>query len=201
MNQILSTKIIKKIHKHKQFIVLFFISIIAFLCFFMFYVFFKIQLNKEHNNSVKLSNNFEIIKLCTIQSTNNPQKDSDILGSISIPVLNVNYAFFNGYSEELLKTLPCRFYGEMPPKKGNLCITAHNYNDDRFFGRINLLKNNDKIIIEDNFSNKFIYYVSDIYEVDENDLSPIEVFDKNKYTLTLITCNNINKKRIIVRAY
>ena len=89
----------------------------------------------------------------------------------------------------------------MPPKKGNLCITAHNYNDDRFFGRINLLKNNDKIIIEDNFSNKFIYYVSDIYEVDENDLSPIEVFDKNKYTLTLITCNNINKKRIIVKAY
>ena len=201
MNQILSTKIIKKIHKYKQFIVLFFISIIAILFFVFFYIFIYTNSKKEHNKSLELSNNCELVKLYSPQDLDIKKQDSDILGSISIPVLNVNYAFFNGYSEELLKTLPCRFYGEMPPKKGNLCITAHNYNDDRFFGRINLLKNNDKIIIEDNFSNKFIYYVSDIYEVDENDLSPIEVFDKNKYTLTLITCNNINKKRIIVRAY
>ena len=38
------------------------------------------------------------------------------------------------------------------------------------------------------------------YEVDENDLSPIFNFTKNKKQLTLVTCNNFNDKRIIIVA-
>ena len=200
MNQILSTKLPKKIKKHKQFILQFSISIIALLFFVFFYIFYEINLEHEHNKSLELSNNYEILKLYATQNINSNKKASDILGNIIIPKLNINYAFFYGYTEELLKTLPCRFYGEMPPTKSNLCITAHNYNDSRFFGRISELQNNDEIITEDILENKFYYYVYDKYEVLENDLSPIEYNDKNNYFLTLITCNNFNKKRIIIKA-
>ena len=200
MNQILSTKISKKIRKHKQFIVIFYISIIAFSCFLFFYIFYEANLEKKHNKSIELSNNYEILKLYSTQNINSNKKASDILGNIIISKLNINYAFFYGYDENLLKALPCRFYGEMPPTKGNLCITAHNYNDNRFFGKISELENNDEIIIEDIFNNRFLYYVYDKYEVLENDLSPLIQYDNKQYTLTLITCNNLNKKRIIIKA-
>ena len=84
--------------------------------------------------------------------------------------------------------------------KSNLCITAHNYNDNRFFGKISELNFNDIIIIEDNFQNKYNYYVYDKYEVFEEDLSPINYNNDNAFILTLITCNNLNNKRIIVKA-
>lgn len=79
----------------------------------------------------------------------------------------------------------------MPDSKSNLCIAGHNYNDDRFFGKIFLLRNNDKIIIKDNSNNQFTYYVYDKYEVKEDDLSPISD-NKLFCELTLITCNNFN---------
>ena len=84
----------------------------------------------------------------------------------------------------------------MPDSKSNLCIAAHNYNDDRFFG---LLRNNDKIIIKDNSNNQFTYYVYDKYEVKEDDLSPISD-NKLFCELTLITCNNFNNNRLIIKA-
>ena len=87
----------------------------------------------------------------------------------------------------------------MPDSKSNLCIAAHNYNDDRFFGKIFLLRNNDKIIIKDNSNNQFTYYVYDKYEVKEDDLSPISD-NKLFCELTLITCNNFNNNRLIIKA-
>ena len=87
----------------------------------------------------------------------------------------------------------------MPDSKSNLCIAGHNYNDDRFFGKIFLLRNNDKIIIKDNSNNQFTYYVYDKYEVKEDDLSPISD-NKLFCELTLISCNNFNNNRLIIKA-
>ena len=56
------------------------------------------------------------------------------------------------------------------------------------------------INIYDNNSIKYIYYVFNKYEVDEGDLSPISDYTENTKELTLITCNNFNSKRIIVKA-
>lgn len=48
--------------------------------------------------------------------------------------------------------------------------------------------------------NKYIYFVYNIYEVKESDLSPIFDYEQNERTLTLVTCNNLNLNRIIVKA-
>ena len=65
---------------------------------------------------------------------------------------------------------------------------------------VSLLKINDEIILSDYTEKQFSYFVSDIYEVKNDDLNPIYDFDKNLKCLTLITCNNVNKNRIILRA-
>ena len=139
-------------------------------------------------------------KLYSSSNVKNSQtNDTDILGTISIPSLNISYTFFFGISDDLLKISPCRLSGQMPDSKSNLCIAGHNYNDDRFFGKIFLLRNNDKIIIKDNSNNQFTYYVYDKYEVKEDDLSPISD-NKLFCELTVITCNNFNNNRLIIKA-
>lgn len=84
-------------------------------------------------------------------------------------------------------------------ERGNICIAAHNYNDDRFFGRLNELKTEDKIILEDINGKRYEYIIFDIFETHENDNTVLK--SNKKYELTLVTCNNSNKKRIIVKAY
>ena len=70
--------------------------------------------------------------------------------------------------------------------------TAYNTNP-------NTTNMSSQIIIYDNLDHQFLYLVYDIFEVYENDLSPIYNFDASKSILTLVTCNNLNKNRLIVR--
>lgn len=83
---------------------------------------------------------------------------------------------------------------------GNLCIAGHNYDNNKFFSKIATLNINDEIFIYDNSNKKFNYLISDIYEVKSDDLSPVYSYDKSKIQVTLITCNNLNNNRIIVKA-
>ena len=66
-----------------------------------------------------------------------------------------------------------------------------------FFSNIDKLVINDKIVLY--VKNKeYVYKVYKIYEVYENDLSPLQ--DNEISEVTLITCNNFNKKRVIIKA-
>ena len=202
MNQILSTKIKskkKKLNKlfRIQFIVSFFIVI--GLVSTIFYSIFSKQ--KKEKLANKIIGNYNIYKLYSNNSNHTDSKtNNNLLGIIEIPKINIYYPVFSCLNEELLKISPCKFYGESPSSYGNICIAGHNYNNSMFFGNLNLLNINDEIYIYDNNSNKYIYKVIKTYEVGESDLSPI--FDYNKYSkeLTLVTCNNLNSKRLIVKA-
>ena len=87
----------------------------------------------------------------------------------------------------------------MPPNDSNLCIAGHNYDNGKFFSNLSSLKNDELIYIESN-KVKYIYSIFKIYEVEEYDLSPIYEFQNGKRQLTLVTCNNFNKKRLIIKA-
>ena len=82
----------------------------------------------------------------------------------------------------------------------NLCIAGHNFDNESFFSRIRTLTKDDKVIVTDESNFKYTFLVFDNYEVDPSDLSPIyQVTSKNKKELTLVTCNNQNNKRIIIK--
>ena len=69
-----------------------------------------------------------------------------------------------------------------------------------FFSKINQLQENDEIYIYDNTGLNYTYKVIENYEVNEDDLSPIYNHNESEKTLTLITCNNINNNRFIIKA-
>lgn len=123
-----------------------------------------------------------------------------MFGIIEIPKINLYYPVFSQLTEELLKVSPCKFYGDNLSVSGNICIAGHNYDNSLFFSKISSLSQNDEIFVFDNNGVQYIYWVYDIYEVSESDLSPVLNYETNAKTLTLVTCNNFNSNRIIVKA-
>ena len=206
MNQILCTKIKndKKLNSH-LFKVQFTISIIIIIVLIGFIVYTSYSLQDKENLSNNLIGNYNIYKLYADVSSNNNDLVQDtqannLFGIIEIPKINLYYPVFSNLSEDNLKVSPCKFYGDSLNDNGNICIAGHNYNNDMFFSKINLLSSNDEIFIYDNLGKKYTYIVFKNYEVKEDDLSPIYDYDKNTKELTLITCNNLNNNRFIIKA-
>lgn len=206
MNQILQTKLNNKKHNliklKKILTVQFYFSIIFILIIGASIIYKTFNLYKEENYSTQLLNNYNIIKLYSnnISSYSESTENPSILGIIEIPKIDVYYPIFSTFDDALLKISPCKFYGPTPGKVGNLCIAGHNYDNGKFFSNISNLTINDEIIIYNSFNARFSYFVFDIYEVKPDNLSPIYSYNNNSKELTLITCNNLNKNRIIVKA-
>lgn len=204
MNQILQTKLnnkkvklkkIKFILKTQLYISLSLIIIIGIVI-----INNKSNLYKQEQYSSKILNNYNITKLYANYISNESVDETSVIGTIEIPTINIYYPVFSNCDDNLLKISPCKLYGPSIGQLGNLCIAGHNYDNTKFFSKIGSLSTNDEIILYNNYNKKFLYYVSDIYEVEFNDLSPIYNYNKKSKLLTLITCNNINNKRIIVKA-
>lgn len=195
MNQILFNK--KQNYKKKYLLK---IQIIISLLILLILI---ISFLKNYFNEKKLEKFSETIdknlKLSYIYDSEKISKDNLYFGKIYIEKINLEYVIFNYYNEKLMKVSPCKFYGNELGEKGNIVLVAHNYNDDRFFSKIDELNLKDIIILEDLNGKQYNYIVFDIFETSENDLSILS--STKPYELTLLTCNNSNGKRIIVKAY
>lgn len=202
MNQILSKKIYSKNKKIKKYLSIQFILslffVILIICF-IYYTYYIQNINEKYGKL--LLRNYDILRLYSIpQNFKNDKNTMSIIGFISIPKINIEYTIFSNYTDELLKISPCKLYGPNPGEYGNLCIASHNYDNNKFFSNIWTLSNNDEIYIYDIYNNKYSYYVFDNYEVKNTNSSPIYVYNQNIRQLTLITCNNKNKTKTIIKA-
>ena len=174
---------------------------LVFLLAMFFYIRHITRKSSEKNASY-LSNNYQVYRL---YSNNNDTYESTssnpyVIGNIEIPKINISYPILSTLNEELLKISPCRFYGQISDNS-NLCIAGHNFDNDSFFSKINYLTINDEIVITDKTNFKYTFLVFDNYEVSASDLSPIyDIANKHSKELTLVTCNNQNGKRTIIKA-
>ena len=196
MNQILFNK--EKNNKIKYiFKVQFVISIIVAIILITFFLLNHKDEEKLEELSKIINKNIEITSFYDVQKTN--IETSKKIEKIVIDKINIEYSVFKDMNEENLKISPCKFHGVEFGRKGNICIAGHNYNDSRFFGKINELEIKDKIKLISLEGQEFEYIVFDKFETDDDDLSILK--PTKNYELTLLTCNNSNRKRIIVKAY
>lgn len=127
-------------------------------------------------------------------------------GTITIPTLGIEYAILDGESdeeaetEELLKMSPVKFHGPEINEVGNYCIVGHNYRNTKFFSKVPNLVNGDIIQITDSEGNMVEYAVYDKYTVDPTDVSCTSQNTDGQREITLITCTNDSKQRVIVKA-
>ncbi len=122
------------------------------------------------------------------------------VGMINIPSINVNYPILSKTTDSLLKVSVCKFWGSDPNQVGNLCIAGHNYRNKRFFSKVPTLTVGDIIEITDVNKKTLKYSVYDKYTVDPEDTSCTSQITNGKKIVTLITCTNDSKQRVIVKA-
>lgn len=127
-------------------------------------------------------------------------KTYNTVGTINIPSINVSYPILTETSDILLKVSVCKFWGCEPNQVGNFCIAGHNYRNTRFFSKVPTLVVGDTIEITDLYNKTLKYSVYDKYTVDPRDVSCTSQLTNGKKVVTLITCTNDSKQRVVVQA-
>lgn len=126
------------------------------------------------------------------------------IGVINIPEIEVNYPILETEDiedvEEILKMSPCKFWGGDLNKEGNVSIVGHNYRNSRFFSKVPTLENGSIIEIIDMYNNIVQYSVYDKYIVDPEDTRCTNTETNGTTEITIITCTNDSKQRVIVKA-
>ena len=158
-------------------------------------------LQNETNPLVKSRKGKETKKVTTY-ITGSDGKRYPSVGRIQIPKINVDYAILSETSVAWLKISPCKFYGPDLNEIGNVSIAGHNYRNKKFFSKVPTLENGDIIKITDVTGRKITYKIYDQYTVEPTNTNCIYPISgkEDKRIITLITCTNDSKKRVITHA-
>ena len=186
--------------KYKMLFIIFSATALLFLTILFIKIFMD---NKNEEIAKKLTDSYTISTLYANNTTYTPEVQSTepfVIGIIKIDKINLNYSILSVSNDELLDISVCRFAGPMPNEVGNLCIAGHNYVDYKYFSRLNELEINDIITIYDLNGNFVDYSIYEIYETSADDTSCTFQDTNNTKIVTLVTCNNVNGKRLVVHA-
>ena len=124
----------------------------------------------------------------------------DVIANLNIPSLGIKYPVLSSTSTALLKISLNKYWGANPNEVGNMCIVGHNYEDSRFFGKLNKIKKGAIVKITDLTGKTLDYEVYDTYTVGPYDTDCTSQLTKGNTEVTLITCNKDGSKRFVVKA-
>ena len=127
-------------------------------------------------------------------------KGYDVAGKLKIPKIELETYILQNYSEAALDISVTKFWGANANQIGNFCVAGHNFKNKNMFRRLKELEVGDKLEISDNTTGRIEYEIYDIYQVEPEDISCLSQETNQKREVTLITCTNDSKKRIIVKA-
>ena len=130
----------------------------------------------------------------------------DEIGKVKIPKIDIEYPILNLETSNPEETkVPMRYgivkyWGGNVNDYGNLSIAGHNNYNGTMFGKTKKLEIGDIVELTD-LTNKTIQYkIYDIFVTDPNDVSILKTEDETVREVTLITCTNGNKERLILKA-
>lgn len=144
----------------------------------------------------------ELNKEETQQSESLPElefKGYKVEGIIEIPKINIKYPIIDHTNEETMKVSITKFWGPQANEIGNYTVAGHNNKDGTMFGKTKYLQIGDKIKLT-NLKNETIEYeVFKIYSIDPDDVSCVESVESGTREVTLITCTNGHKNRLVTK--
>lgn len=124
----------------------------------------------------------------------------DVEGIIEIPKINIKYPIVSTTSDEAMKVAITKFWGTNINDIGNYTMAGHNYKNGTMFGKTKYLEIGDKIKMTDLNLNTVEYEIFKIYTIDPDDVTCVESVDPNSREITLITCTNGHKNRLVTKA-
>ena len=126
--------------------------------------------------------------------------DFPVVAKLIIPKIDVETYVLADFTEEGLEKCVSKFWGPEPNEIGNFSIAGHNYLKPNMFKGLKRLEIGDEFYLIDNKNGKIAYTIYDIYQVNENNMVPIDQKTNGKRIVTLITCVNYTDHRLIVQA-
>ena len=130
----------------------------------------------------------------------------DVIGKVKIPKIDIEYPILNLETSNPEETkVPMRYgivkyWGGDVNDYGNLSIAGHNNYNGTMFGKTKKLEIGDIVELTDLTNRTIQYKINDIFITDPNDVSILKTEDETVREVTLITCTNGNKERLILKA-
>lgn len=126
----------------------------------------------------------------------------DTAGTIEIPKTNLKCPILEQYeySPKALETSVVVLYGVGLNQAGNTTIAGHNYRNGLFFSNNKKLSVGDKIYITDSTGKRLSYTIYDKFEAAENESDYITRDTQGAIEISLTTCTDDSKARLIILA-
>ena len=127
-------------------------------------------------------------------------EDYEVMGSIEIPRTGINYPILDAVTKRSIEMAVGIAWGVGLNQVGNTVIYGHNFRNGLFFSDNDKLQIGDLIYITDVYGNKVTYEIYKIYQTDENDASYFNRDTEGRREISLQTCTDDSKARIVIWA-
>ena len=155
----------------------------------------------ENNSETTDDGTLNKIQDATIgSSTKRTYKGFGVLGTMEIPATNFKYPVLDKVTKKSIETAVAFLYGSGLNQPGNSVIIGHNYRNGLFFSNNKKLNIGDKIYITDNDGKKVTYTIYNKFETTPEDTSFYQRDTSGKPEITLSTCTDDSKARLIILA-
>lgn len=168
---------------------------------------------KKYGGRIENENkNQETLEVFSRIDENNTEKPKiqmegyDVIGTVKIPKINIEYPIVSietSNPEETKKPMKfaiVKYWGGNVNDFGNLSIAGHNNYDGTMFGKTKKLEIGDEVDLTDLTKTTIKYEIYQKFATNPNDVSVLQTEDKTVREVTLITCTNGNKERLILKA-
>lgn len=165
-------------------------------------------IRREKNQEKLVDVVAQIENITTLQNKDNIETKKEIIklegykvdGIIEIPKIKIKYPIVSKTTDEAMKIAITKFWGGNINDIGNYTMAGHNYKDGTMFGKTKYLDIGDIIKMTDLNLNTIQYAVFKIYTINPDDVTCIESVESNSREITLITCTNGHKNRLVIKA-
>ena len=129
-----------------------------------------------------------------------------VIGIVKIPKINIEYPILDletynpEETNEPMKFSIVKYWGVGVNEYGNISIAGHNKYDGTMFGKTKYLEIGDIVELTDLNKTTIKYNIYDKFVTDPNDITILSTTDESIREVTLITCTNGNKARLILKA-
>lgn len=163
----------------------------------------KIKLVEENKPLVeKVAEEIPIVPVVPVETEILPKTymGYEVIAKLEIPKINLETNVLKDYTADGMKVCSSKFFGPEPNRVGNFCIAGHNYDQENMFNHLINLEKGDELYLTDNKNGKLNYTIYDIYRVKPQNTAPIGQETNGNRIVTLITCVNYSRSRLIVQA-
>ena len=127
-------------------------------------------------------------------------KGFKVVGKIEIPKTDIEYPLLEKVTPQSIEASIGVLYGPGVNEVGNTVLIGHNFRNGLFFSNNKRLENGDKIYITDMEGNKITYTIYKKYTTDTNDFDYATRDTNGKREISLSTCTDDTKNRLIIWA-